>query len=225
MGFTKEKVITVSAKDFLQKNAVCHAEFEHDGLHYLIQAMSDDDAENPREDDSSCWTWTTTTGAGYRDKGAMSLDAWEEMEKADKERYLWRPLGLYRHSGDAIYVGSGEHVMDPGGWDSGCMGVAYITKKDAIDVWGDVGALRLTKKIQEAALRGLQAEVEEMNMWLLNQVYGVSCVLLETEQTWDCWGYRCSDRAELKRCMRDHLPDGMTEEAMDAVLAGLEWVA
>jgi hypothetical protein len=223
MGFTKEKTVTVSAKDFLWKDPVCYAEFEHDGRHYLIQAAQDRDVDCPREEHDHAWTWTTTKGAGYSDRGAIPLDDWEEMEEEEKKKYLYYPLSLLRHSGDTVYVGAKAHWSDPGGWDSGCMGVAYITKQDALLEWGGEGATRLTAKIREAAHKCLQAEVEELNLFLGGYVYGISVTLLETEEQESCWGYYCADTAEIARCMREYLPDGMTEEEMDSALAGLEW--
>jgi hypothetical protein len=153
------------------------------------------------------------------------------MEKAEREKYLAYPLGLLRHSGDMIYVGSGEHRADPGGWDSGCMGAAYITKKEAIQKWGSVwkngecikpGA-RLTKKVREKAFKCLKAEVEEMNMFLHGDIYGVIVTCLETEENDSCWGYYCDGRADICRCIKDLLPNGMTGEAEDSVIDALEW--
>jgi hypothetical protein len=232
MGFTKEKRVTVSTGDFLDKDAVCHAEFEHDGRHYLVQAMRDTDVWDPREDFDHAWTWATTGNAGYSDKGAMDVDDWSGMEKAEKAKYIAYPLGLLRHSGDTLYVGAGEHWADPGGWDSGgCMGVAYVTKKKALYEWGGTwkngervkeGA-KLTKKIREEAFACLKAEVAEMNMWLHGEVYGVIVTCLETEKAESCWGFFCGNKVELQRNIRELLPGGMTDLGQNAVINALEW--
>jgi hypothetical protein len=231
VGFTKEKTVTVSAEDFLESDAVAHAEFEHDGLHYLIQVEPYTDAPNPRMDWDHAWTWATTRGAGYSDKEAVSLDDWEAMGKAEKAQYLYYPLGLLRHSGDTVYVGAGAHPHDPGGWDSGCMGVAYITKEDAMKEWGSVWkngelvkeAKRLSKRARERAFAGLKGEVEEMNMWLCGQVYGILLVCLETEEQESSWGCYCENKQSIAEYARELLPAGMTKEAEDAVLDALEW--
>jgi hypothetical protein len=231
MGFAKEKTVTVSAEDFLDKDAVCHAEFEHDRKHYLVQVVPDMDATNPREEFDHAWAWATTPGAGYSDKGAMDIDDWHDMEKAEREQYLAYPLGLMRHSGDTIYVGSGEHWADSGGWDSGCMGVAYITKKQALREWGGTWkngdivkqGVRLTRKVREQAFACLKSEVEEMNMFIHGEVYGVIVTCLETEDDESCWGFYCDGRKEICRCVKDMLPNGMTKEVEEKVIGGLEW--
>lgn len=223
MGFVKLKTVEVSAADFLWGDAVCHAEFEHDGAHYLIQAGRDSDERDPREEWDHAWTWTTTLNAGYSDKDAIDVDDWSDMDPKEAKQYLCYPLALYRHSGDVIYLGAKDHWADPGGWDSGQMGLAYITKKRAIAEWGKEGAKRLTKNIKDAALKCLKAEVAEMNAWLQGDVYGVELVNLETEERESCWGHYCDSREELLRALRELLPSGMTAKEESAVLENLEW--
>jgi hypothetical protein len=231
MSFTKQKTIVVSAEDFLQRDAICHAEFEHDTKHYLVQAVPDMDTFNPREEFDHAWTWATTSNAGYSDKGAMDIDDWHDMEKAEREKYIFYPLGLLRHSGDTLYVGSGEHWADSGGWDSGCMGVAYMTKKKAVHEWGSTwknGGIvkqgtQLTRKVKEKAFECLKVEVAEMNMYVHGEVYGVVVTCLETEAEDSCWGFYCDGRKEICRCIKDVLPNGMTAEAETAVIETLEW--
>jgi hypothetical protein len=231
MSFTKQKTITVSAEDFLDRDAICHAEFKHDNKHWLVQVVPDTDVENPREEFDHAWTWTTTRNAGYSDKGVMDTDDWSDMEKAEKEKYIYYPLGLLRHSGDTLYVGSGDHWADPGGWDSGCMGVAYMTKKKAVQEFGCTwkngevikqGA-KLTRKVREKAFARLKSEVAEMNMFLHGEVYGVIVTCLETEDNDSCWGFYCDGRKEIGQCVKDMLPGSMPGEAEDAVVNSLEW--
>jgi hypothetical protein len=222
MGFVKEETAMAPAKDFLWKGAVCHAEFEHDGAHYLIQAATDEDVGNPREEFDHAWVWAATSGAGCGDKWAMSLDDWSDMSQAEKELYLSYPLGLLRHSGDTVYIGDKDHWSDPGGWDSGQMGVAYMTKKEAVAAWGKKGATRLTEKIRKAAYECLREEVNEMNCWLHGEVYGVGVTLLETGWEDSLWGHYCDSREALWQAMRQLLPDGMTEEE-ETVADSMEW--
>jgi hypothetical protein len=201
MGFTKQKTITVSAEDFLEKDAVCHTEFEHDKKHWLVQVVPDTDACSPREMFDHTWTWTTTRNAGYSDKGAIGIDDWRSMEKAEWEKYISYPLSLLRHSGDTIYVGSGKLRSDPEGWDSGCMGVAYMTKKKLVQEFGSTRkngeiikqGTKLTKKVLEKGVARLKAEVVEMNMYLHGEVYGVIVTCLETEDNDSCWGFTATD--------------------------------
>jgi hypothetical protein len=222
VGYVKQKTVEVSAEDFLRDDVVCHAEFEHDGVHWLIQ-VERDYVESPRKDYGHVWMWATTRGAGYNDQGAMSLDDWDDMSNEELKQYLWAPLALYRHSEDVIYVGDGAHQYDPGGWDSGQMGVAYVTKSQAIAEWGKEGATRLTRRIKEAAFDRLKAEVKEMNAWLQGDVYGVTLTDLESEEETCSWGSYCFDREEIQQVVREMLPLGMTAEEEEAVLENLEW--
>jgi hypothetical protein len=231
MGFTRQKTIDVSAEDFLRRDAVCYAEFEHDTKHYLVQVVPDMNAPNPREEFDHAWTWVTTRNAGYSDKGAMGINDWHYMEKAEREKYIFYPLGLLRHSEDTLYVGSGEHWADSGGWDPGCVGVAYMTKEKAIHEWGCTWkngeiikqGLRLTKKVQERAFECLKAEVAEMNMFIHGEVYGVIVTCLETEEEDSCWDFYCGSREDTRQCVKDMLPNGMTAKAEEAVVNALEW--
>jgi hypothetical protein len=187
------------------------------------------DAFNPREDFAHVWTWATTRNAGYSDKGAMDVNDWHDMEKAEK--YICYPPGLLRHSGDALYVGAEEHWADYGGWDSGCMGVAYMTKKKAVQEFGCTWkngevvkqGVKLTKKAREKAFACLKAEVAEMNTYLHGEVYGVIGTCLETEDSDICWGLYCDGKKEIEQRVKDLLPRGMAGEAEDAVVDALEW--
>jgi hypothetical protein len=231
MGFTKEKTIIVSANDFLEKDAVCHAEFAHGGKHYLVQVVPDQDAPNPRKDLERTWTWATSRRAGYSDTGAMDITDWRDMEAKERERYLAWPLGLLRHSGDVIYIGSGAHGCDPGGWDSGQMGVAYMTKEEAVNIWGSVWkngevirkGTRLTKKVREKAFECLKAEVAEMNAYLRGDVYGVVVTCLETEEDDSCWGFLCDGWKGIEEVVPELLPAGMAGAEKAAVIRSLEW--
>jgi hypothetical protein len=226
MGFAKEKTVEVCAEDFLRDDLVCHAEFEHGGKRYVVQVVRDRDVENPRLYFDHAWTWATTRGAGYSDKGAMSLSAWDDMDKEEREQYLCYPLGLYRHGGDHVYVGGGAYLD---AWDSGQMGVAYITKEEALAAFGGRGkigesfkpAKRLTKQVREKALAGLKSEVEEMNCFLHGDVYGVIVTDFDLEDDESCWGFYCADDKEIGACVMDMLPGDMTKEAKQSVVNNL----
>jgi hypothetical protein len=161
----------------------------------------------------------------------MDLDEWDELEEAEKEKYLAYPLGLLRHSGDVVYVGNKGHWADPGSWDSGCMGIAYITKKQALKEWGGAWkngnrvktGTRLTKKVRDAAFESLKAEVAEMNLFLQGDVYGVVVTNLETEEEDSCWGFYCAGGDDIRRCVKEMLPAGMPKEAKTELLNELDW--
>lgn len=44
------------------------------------------------------------------------------------------PLGLLDHSGISMYAGGGAHHQDPGGWDSGTVGVYFTTDEKIAEI-------------------------------------------------------------------------------------------
>jgi hypothetical protein len=130
MSFSKEKTITVTSEDFLSKDWVVKAEFIGDDRKpYLVQAVFDGDCESPRKWDN-LWTWATTQGAGYSDKGALRLDdITEELHgNTFQNNYLFYHLYLYRHSGDILSVSNTGYPFNDQ-FDAGCIGIAYLSKK------------------------------------------------------------------------------------------------
>ena len=181
--FTKQKTITVTTKDFLEKEAVSYAEFTgKDGMPYLVQVIQDLSPISPRDDYDHAWKWVTSPKAGYTDRN-VNIDV-------DDKSYFKAPLFLYRHSGDII---STKPFNCP--WDSGCMGYAYINLEEQ-------------QVNEEQALKYLEAEVEEMNLYISGQVYGVVITNLETEEETEAiWGIYGSDYAEV---VKDFIPDGVS---------------
>ncbi len=102
-------------------------------------------------------------------------DKWYLLEKHANIVYL--PLYLYDHSGITMSTGSfGDR------WDSGQVGYIYTDKKTIIDC-GDCGGkirnekgnyVKITdKNWKKAAYQCMQGEVEEYDMYLTGEVYGV----------------------------------------------------
>jgi hypothetical protein len=90
----------------------------------------------------------------------------EEIMKIVNWRYLLLPLGLIDHSGISMYIGSGAHACDPGGWDSGQVGWIYCTKKKAREEWGR------RKDYLARARKCMESEVEEYDKYLQGDVWG-----------------------------------------------------
>jgi hypothetical protein len=202
--FTKQKTITVMTKDFIERDSLGHAEFTGtDGKPYLVQVVKDDICRSPREDTDYLWTWTTTRGAGYTDKNAIPLDNIVEYGVLDREfekTHLIVKLYLFRHSGDLISMRRGYPFNDP--WDAGCMGIAYLEKKKALEEygWQKLTASRI-KKLQDY----LQGEITAMNAFNAGEVYGIMVTDMDSEKIDSCWGYICPDYKDLESCVSDQL--------------------
>ena len=76
--------------------------------------------------------------------------------------------------------------MNTGGfscpWDSGCVGAAYIDKKEFIK---EFGKKKWTKKLQEKAIWWIQTDVETYDNYISGQVYRYSIENSEEEQEED----------------------------------------
>ena len=81
------------------------------------------------------------------------------------------PLGLIDHSGISMYVGSGAHPHDFGGWDSGLVGLTFDTPATRAECG-------TPPELIEKVLRG---EVEEYDRYLRGEVYGA---VYERLHTW-----------------------------------------
>jgi hypothetical protein len=193
MAFVKEKTVTVTAEDFVNSGALGWAELSRDGKAYLFQIMRDDSIGCPREEYEHQWTWTTTDGAGYTDKGAIPVDDFREMEQAERAKYVIVPLYLYRHSGDYIGMSNAAYPFNDR-FDAGCMGLAYVERE-----WirREYGWKVLTRKRMEKLKTYLRHEVDEMNAWMQGDVYGFSVMELASEEEDSCWGFFCPAQEDL----------------------------
>lgn len=91
-------------------------------------------------------------------------------------------LGLIDHSGISMYVGGGAHAQDPGGWDSGTVGIIFDTPEAVKENWPEGVS---DEKLTEA----LEGEVEEYDKYLRGELYGY--VIEDDEGTHldSCWGF------------------------------------
>ena len=110
------------------------------------------------------------------------------MWKVIDANYVILPLGLIDHSGISMYVGSGAHSCDPGGWDSGQVGWIYADRKKCIEEWGGKSK-RFTKHVREMAEQCLRQEVETYDQFLTGDVWGFVIEDANGEHVDSCWGF------------------------------------
>lgn len=120
-------------------------------------------------------------------------DKWYLLEKHANIVYL--PLYLYDHSGITISTGSfGDR------WDSGQVGYIYTDKKTIFDCGGKTqnekgNYVKVTNRNwKEAAYKWMQGEVDDYDMYLTGEVYGVIIEEYNAEdEDWEekdsCWGF------------------------------------
>jgi hypothetical protein len=92
------------------------------------------------------------------------------------------PLGLIDHSGISMYVGAGAHPHDPGGWDSGQVGLIF----DTADTRKECGMENATREDIERALR---AEVNAYDQFLRGEVYCYTVTDADGEHVDSCGGF------------------------------------
>lgn len=184
---------------------IAHEE-TRDGL--TLKIIADDDRESPRNWDNLA-TLCCDHGRynlGDDDAHSDAADAirasrhyrpsWEDGEGLDFSHgpdlykaiqrcddILTLPLYLYDHSG--ITMSTGPFSCP---WDSGQVGFAFITRKQALSEYG--GKI-LTAATRAKALALIVGEVETYDMYLTGDVWGYVLEDADGEQTdslWGCYG-------------------------------------
>lgn len=166
--------------------------FQHNGC--TVEIFPDDSPESPRDWDNCavfvCFHRRYDLGDsehGYRHE---DYSGWADLRAAierDHRPAAILPLGLIDHSGISIYVGADAHWCDPGGWDSGQIGFAFIPRDVALRE-NPGSRKRITKKTREWAERCIRQEVETYDDFLTGQVYGYAVTGPDGENLDSCWG-------------------------------------
>lgn len=111
----------------------------------------------------SCSDWADANGF---DMGTSHHDLIASMEK---KGFIAIPVWRYEHSGVAYEADFENPFYDE--WDSGMVGVIYISKKDALDM---CGSKRMTAKAKEMVVQILKAEVDIYSFYANGEVYRYS---------------------------------------------------
>lgn len=143
----------------------------HNGIPVRIRQEQDASFCNPRENTNvgTFVHWHRRYNLGDEQISGQLDEAMERGGLPLLARYLKLvvgatvvvPVGMLDHSGVTIWAGGGSHPQDPGGWDSGTVGVIYDTpeSREATGVPLD--------KVDEA----LRSEISEYDKWLRGEVY------------------------------------------------------
>lgn len=169
--------------------------------------IQDDNPESPRE-----WNNLGTMACWHRryDLGDEQPDVSPEDYFEDLDVAVWVPLYLYDHGGITMNT-TGFHCP----WDSGQVGVIYVTRDKLIAEYGDDGPDSI-----ENARRLLVSEVEVYDQYLRGDVYGF-IIELDEEHEDSCFGFFGADPEE--NGMLDHVPDEHRQLLIDAYERGVEY--
>lgn len=106
--------------------------------------------------------------------------------KVALRHYIMIPLYLLDHSGLRMSTGN-FRGCDPGGWDSGQVGIIYVGKQV---VKNEFSRKNWSKFLERKAINLLEGEVAEYDNYLSGAVFGWVVEGPDGEQVDDpCWGY------------------------------------
>jgi hypothetical protein len=130
----------------------------------------------------------------------------ERLQNVVNQHYITLPLYLYDHSGITMRTSS---FSCP--WDSGQVGIIYISKKDAVKEWG---RKYFTKQVRERAEKYLEGEVETYDQYLTGDVYGYIVEHEESGEEESCWGFfgteYCIEEAKsVAECLERNYQDSL----------------
>lgn len=180
---------------------------------YTIDIFPDNDVENPLMEDSGMPTlvlhrqaerhfgWTTDQEWGERLNDALdeiagrgvvthlygpggALDIVSRWMRVCYGISTVMPVSAMQHSGTTVYLGSGRHWEDTGGWDSGWIGWLFVTPEQLAQ-WGTTPVARV-----EEAIRGA---FKAFAAWVEGDCYGYTITAPDGEEIDSCWGYYGSE--------------------------------
>jgi hypothetical protein len=173
----------------------------------IVEIHYDTDAGehcDPRQGDNLCtilhWHRRYQLGDGSIEEHSQHREAMDRGGFKLLDRYLRLveralivvPLGLIDHSGISMYVGGGAHMADPGGWDSGTVGYAYVTEEQLTKLCGDGQKYREHDWLYEQ----VKGEVQVYDQYLRGEVYGFVIKDPDGEIVESCWGFLGDPEAE-----------------------------
>jgi hypothetical protein len=166
---------------------------------YKINIYPDDSPFDPREDGSITHMICFHNRYNLGDKHDFyNPDAVEDY--IAEVNAIWLPLYLYDHSGISMSTNKNYPFNCP--WDSGQVGVIYITLDDIRAEMArpkplkkgqknpDLAPIKhITKADRERVIQMLESEVSVYNSYLTGDVYGWEVIDPDGEFIDSCWGY------------------------------------
>lgn len=170
-----------------------------------VKILHDPDPQDPREWNEGSVMTCFHRSYSLGDKHDF-CDPEELAEYLESSEDVYRlPLYFYNHSGITISTKpSGDR------WDSGEVGRIYITKANAVNIWG----LNPDADDFEAAIiNNLESEVKTYNQYITGDVYGFTITDPDGEEVDSCWGFYGDDFRN--NGMTDHIPKELQSQLKD----------
>ncbi len=178
---------------------------------FTAKIYQDDMAEDPRK----MWGRSAEMLSAHRRYTIGDRDAEvEEMRDiADDENEICLPVYLYNHGGLTINT-SGFSCP----WDSGQVGIIHISREKAKE---EGYKATEDKTFEQVVVQALRSEVEEYDMYLTGDVYGIVIEKEDDEHYDSCWGYYGWDYAkeeaqrQVESAYRSFIVGEMNDELKD----------
>lgn len=186
---------------------------EHIESGYKVVVNYCDSSPSPREFDQLS---TVVLGDRVRyNFGDTKMDAESIQKICMSSRYLWLPVYMYDHSGITINT-TGYSCP----WDSGQVGIIYISKEVAVREWGN---RYCSKGVRRKALECLRADIAELDRYITNEVYEWDIFDTKTNEWVDgCGGFYCTPEEtmhEAKQQLEYLLNQGATHGNQAQIIA------
>lgn len=169
---------------------------------YKVKVVADTDPESPRE-------WCNAGTVALLDRcrynfgdETLSRDAIQDI--INDPSMIVLPIYMYDHSGITINT-TGFSCQ----WDSGQVGIIYISRKDAIKEWGKTIC---TRAVVQRARDYLKGEIKALDQYITGSVYGYRVLDPEGDETDSCWGFY----GEPSECLAEGVSVAMTYEGETA---------
>lgn len=146
--------------------------------HGPIEIHLDQDAESPRE-----WCNLGTFWTMHRSYASPDPHTHEDQVPKDA---IVLPVWMYSHGAVAYAAAERNPFHCP--WDSGQVGVIFVTRSD---IRKEFGWKRISKKREQKIKDLLKGEVEVFSQWANGEVYG----FVNTETGDSCWGFYSIEEA------------------------------
>jgi hypothetical protein len=171
---------------------------------YRVEVVKDEDPCNPREWDNAGTVAALVDGCRYA-FGDERRTHDEIHAITNDPSMIVLPVYMYDHSGTTINT---TGFSCP--WDSGQIGIIYISRRDAVKEWGKK---LCTQTVAEQARKCLKAEIETLDQYITGCVYGYCAYNPDGQQTDSCWGFYGSIEeclAEGVSAVKDRIYEGET---------------
>jgi len=145
---------------------------------HTIEILPDYDPITPRENDNICVFHIAHRRYSFGDINHNSLETIQQAENEAKQNGdIVLPLYMYDHGGITISL---NPFSCP--WDSGQVGVVIIPRQKMLE---EFSSKIFHKALKQRALEIAEAEVDELDQYLVGDIYGY--VIDNGEES--CWGY------------------------------------